>query len=291
MRCALVGFLLLLPVTTLTAQDAKYAITLKEDAKGDKIRVTTNDESKVKVAFSLMGQMFNQDVVKSLTQAYTEEILEAPPKKGEKPLKMRRDYGKVEQVKEGKRKVLPYSSMTVLIEKKGDKFRFTVDGEEYTGADAEPLEEEFNKKDDIPLSNEDFLPGKPIAIGEEWTVKIDKIVESFSKGGPFKLDPKTTTVTGKMTKVMEKNGHKFGIIELDMNLGVNELDLDGQDVKAKAGSRVKGKTILEVAIDGSSHTGSEKTTIDFDIVAEIPNGTMKFTGTAKLTRSVEDLGK
>ena len=133
------------------------------------------------------------------------------------------------------------------------------------------------------------MPDRPVKPNETWTVDADKVVKSFESGGPFKLDKDTTKVTGKLVKVYDKGGKQFGVIEMSMVLGVKELDIDGQELAMKAGSKVTAAVTLDVCIDGSAHTGTEKGTMKFDLNGEIPNGTLTVKGQAKYEKVAEDL--
>ena len=105
------------------------------------------------------------------------------------------------------------------------------------------------------------------------------------------MDAKATRITGKLTKAYEKGGRRFGAIDLDITLGVKELRVDGQEIAMKPGSTIKATMTLDVCIDGTAHTGTEKGSMTFDLKGDIPNGSLAVTGTAKFDKSVEDLGK
>jgi hypothetical protein len=197
-------------------------------------------------------------------------------------------YTLAERTKDGETAKLSYHGKTVVIEKKGDKYTFTVDGQELDEEDAEELDEEFNQ-DDIPLDNSDFLPDKPVKLNETWTVDAAKVAKAFEAGGPLGLDAKATRITGKLTKVYTKDGRRFGTLDLDITLGVKELRVDGQEIAMKPGSTIRATMTLDVCIDGSAHTGTEKGTMTFDLKGDIPNGSLAVTGTAKFDKSSEDL--
>jgi hypothetical protein len=271
------------------AQEKTYEIKLKKEAKGDRVKVATTDAGDMTFLLEVMGQEMKKGEKKTVKLAYTEEVL-ARPAGAAKPTKLTRTYQTAQRVKDGGKKVFVYQGKTVLIEKKGDKYVFTVDGQPLDEEDAEELEEEFNKKDDIPLENEDLMPNKPVRLNETWTVDAGQVVKAFESGGPLTLVKDKTTVTGKLTKVYDKGGRRFGVIELNLDLGVKELKLDDQELATKPGSRVTAKITLDACIDGTAHTGTETGTVTFDLKGDIPNGSLAVTGTAKYDRTAEDLG-
>jgi hypothetical protein len=283
---ALAG-LIALPVL---AQEKTYEIKLKKEAKGDRVKVASTDAGDMTFLLEVMGQEMKKGEKKTVKLAYTEEVLERD-EKAKKPTKLKRTYQTAQRVKDGGKKTFVYQGKTVLIEKKGDKYVFTADGQPLDEEDAEELEEEFNKKDDIPLENEDLMPDKPVKLNETWTVDADKVAKAFESGGPLSVVKDKTKVTGKLTKVYDKDGRRFGVIELDIVLGVKDLKVDDQELAMKPGSKVTVKVTLDVCIDGTAHTGTETGTMTFDLKGEIPNGSLAVTGTAKFDKSQEDLGE
>jgi hypothetical protein len=281
---ALAGFL----AAPVLAQDASHAIKLKKEAKGDRVKVASTDIGDMKFKLELMGREDVKEEKKTVKLAYTEEIVEKA-KDARDATKLRRSYTTAERTTDGEKARLPYHGKAVVIEKKGDKYTFTVGGQELEEEDAEELEEEFNQGD-IPLDNEDFLPAKPVKVGETWTVDAKKVAEAFDADGPLALDVKTTRIAGKLVKVYEKGGRRFGVMDLDLTLGVRELRVDGQEIAMKPGSTVRAKITLDACIDGTAHTGTEKGTMTFDLKGDIPNGSLTVTGTAKFDKSSEDLG-
>ena len=271
-------------------QDRTYDIKLKKESEGDRVEVAETDAGTMAFKLELMGVEKAEEEKKTLKSAYTEEVVEKP-EGARKPTKLKRTYTVAERVKDGEAEKLPYHGKTVVIEKKGGGYVFTVDGKELAEEDAEELAEEFDPDKDIPLENEDFLPGKPVKLNETWTVDAAKIAMAFDAAGPLALRPEKTRITGKLTKVYEKGGKTFGVIELDLTLAVKELKVDGQELAMKPGSTIKAKFTLDVCIDGTSHTGTEKGTMTFDLNGEIPNGTLSLKGTAKFDKKAEDLGK
>ncbi len=271
-------------------QDATHELKLKREAKGDRVRVASTDAANLRFLFAVMGQELKKTDTKVEKLAYTEEILEYDAK-AKKATKLTRAYTVAEEAEDGKKKTQAYAGKTVLIEMKGAKYAFFVDGRELDEDDTEDLDREFNEKDDIPLDNADLMPDKPVKVNETWTVSAKKVAEAFDAGGPLSIDPDNTKVTGKLVKVYEKGGKRFGVMELTMVLAVKELRLDEDTFTMKAGSKVTATMTLDACIDGSSHAGTEKGSLTFELTGDLPNGKIEIGGTAKYDKTVEDVGK
>ena len=89
-----------------------------------------------------------------------------------------------------------------------------------------------------------LLPPKDVKAGEEWTVDPKQAASGLKV--PF--DPKGSKASGKLVKVYEKGGHRFGVMELKADL-VLKLPDGG---KGKLEYEVK----IDAAIDGKSTLGT-----------------------------------
>ena len=273
------------------ADDEKtYEIKLKPEAAGDRINVTKSDVSKNSAIIDVMGQKNENVEKKTVKFSYTEELLERDVK-AKVSTKLKRSYTQAEKTVDGAKTKFSYLDKTVLVVRVDGKFTFTVDGDELDDDEAEDLNEEFNKKDEVPLHDEDLLPKKPVKIGETWVVDTAMVVKSFESVVPFTLDVEKSKVVGKLLKVYQKDDKQFGTIEMNVTLVVKEFKLDGQEIELKPGSTMVITSITEQCIDGTSHALNEKSTIKMDLTGEIPNGTLKIGASAELTKTVEDIGK
>src|SRR5262249_33209296 len=138
-------------------------------------------------------------------------------------VKLTRKYTKAQALEEGKVVKLPYEGKTVVIEKMGDKFRFTIDGgEELTGKDAERLDKEFNAKDKSGLGKKgkDFekmlLPKGKVAVGESWKIDAAPLLDEIKKSGEIVVDADKFSMTARLTKAYPKGGRQFGVIRLEL---------------------------------------------------------------------------
>src|SRR5207302_10305241 len=111
---------------------------------------------------------------------YKEEIVEK--EKGKKATKLRRVYDKAVSTEEGKDKDLPYSGKTLLIEKKGGKYTFQIEGGDALSDKQVPnLAEEFARQQDEEQLQEQFLPKKAVAVNDGWEIDKDALKTLFAK--------------------------------------------------------------------------------------------------------------
>ena len=268
-----------------SAADETYTIKLYKSKKGEKADHEKNEESKNNVVINVMGQTMKQEMTGSKKEAYTEEILERKDgDKDKKATKLTRTYTVAEKTEKGETTKAVYTGETVLIEKKGDKYEFTMKGKMLKEDEAPDLFKSFNKSDDEP-QNEDFLPKDPVKVGESWKVPADKTEKMFKALGEekMKIDAKKSTVGGKLLKAYKKDGAQFGTIELNLTLFVTGIDLGGgQFADTKAGSKMDLKATIDTCIDGTVEYEDGKMDVGIDLTAELPNnGSVTISGTSK----------
>ena len=191
---------------------------------------------------------------------FQEEIVTRPAK-AEKTTKLVRKYDVAEVSKGGKRTVFPYQGKTVTIEKKGDKYTFTVGGKELTGDDVEELQSEFNKHEDIPLEDRDLLPVKPVKVGETWAVSTEKVMKAFA-AAELKVLVSTTVVevgvnVPNASLIIIHDAERFGLAQLHQLRGRVGRGADQSyciligDPKSDVGKlRLKTMTDLPIQVDG-----------------------------------------
>jgi hypothetical protein len=249
-----------------------YTIKVKEQA--DRARVHKSDawRNQFKLAGSEGNVLKEQDEKKGNEEDYTEEVLE---RKGKKRLRLKRQYAKARVVDGAETRILPYEGKMVLIEKKGDRYTFRLEGdEELTGKDASQLESEFNRKKDRP-SNEEFekliLPGKAVKVGETW--KLDKalLAKLLPSDKEVTVDTQKSKAVGKLTKVYRKDGRQFGVIDVQVHLFPKAISADGKEITLTPTSKVTVTMKMDVCIDGSVATGVATVSLVFHIESVLPS--------------------
>lgn len=161
------------------------------------MKVTFEGKTATAVSFTVMGKSQSKEDVKTRSMVYIDEILENADK-GDTATKIKRTYEKAVVGKDGQDDKMPIEGRTVLIEKKGDKYTFTVDGAALTGESLNLLNVDFNKPDG-KLSQDFFLPKKPVKPGETWKIDAAGIIKSLSASG-FAMDESKTTATSTLKK-------------------------------------------------------------------------------------------
>src|SRR5262245_2677591 len=113
---------------------------------GQRVKVTVEEKAATKTSFTIGGNTQSKDEVKTKSLVYIDDVIENP-KNEKRPGKLKRTYEKAVVGVDGKSNSLPVEGKTVVIEKSGDKYSFTVDGQGVAGEALKLLEDEFNKSD------------------------------------------------------------------------------------------------------------------------------------------------
>jgi hypothetical protein len=219
------------------AEDA-YTIKIKKGGKGDTRQVDGRDaeETTFKVEGPDGKVLENKEEKKASTQAYRETILERPDA-DKKATRLRRHYTRARVQTGGAERTLPYEGKTVLIEKKGGKYHFTVEGGgELTGRDAEKLDKEFAKHDSGDLLEQALLPRKAVRVNETWKIDPKPLLEDMA---PLEADEGKVAGTGKLLRAYRKDGKQFGVLEFRVEVPLKGTFRAGDDkVQVQPGSKV-----------------------------------------------------
>lgn len=256
----------------LHAAEETYLLKVYQSKKGDKQDVEKSNKGVNKITVNANGTNSNQEALTGDHEVYTEEILEM--KAGDKrPLKLTRKYATAEKTGKGKTVKAVYSGETVLIEKKGKEFEFSIDGRALSKDEAPDLFKTFNKSDDEP-SDQDMLPTEAIKVGGTWKVPAEKSETMFKTLGvdEMKIDVKKSSIEGKLLKAYKKDGAQFGVLELTISVFLSEIDLGGQFAPTKAGSKIVIVGTIDTCIDGTVNREDAKKVVTIVVTAELPNG-------------------
>ena len=253
--------------------DETYTIKIKEAAKGETVQVNASDttDSRSKLVDPEGKALFDKDEKAVKESVYTETILDREPGK-HRPSKLERHYDKAQVTTGGKTRELPYQGKTVIIEKKDGTYHFRIEGgEELQGDDAKPLTEEFNRGGD-----EDFdmqkavLPGKAVAVNDTWKLDMAPLVATFTKATKMQLDADKATGTGKLVKVYQKDGSRFGVMELHLDMPIKEIGEGKSKVALQAGSKWTMDITSDGCIDGSRLDGTRKSLSKIEANGQVP---------------------
>jgi len=263
------SFLAILTLTVAARAEDTYTIKLKHSPDvGKSITVTdtstTTAQNKVTDAD---GNVVGDDKkhVEKKEEVYTETVLE----KGDKrPNKYKRSYEKAIRTRDGKAEALSYEGRTIIFEKKGGKYTVTAEGEKPISKD--DLEELTSTANQSSLGEEElFIPTKPVKVGDTWKMEPKKIAESFPGG----LDAARTSGEVKLTKVYQKEGHPYGILDVTLKLAVPVA----KGVTFEKEPMLVFKVTLDTAIDGSSTSGVLTGTGSLSSKGTVEQGGKKFT--------------
>ncbi len=247
-------------------QDA-VEIKIAYPKAGQKAKVTVEEKATTKTTFTVGGNTQSKDEVKTKSLVYVDDVIENP-KNEKRPDKVRRTYEKAVVGADGNTKKLPVEGKTVLIEKTGDKYAFTVDGQPVTGEALKLLEDEFNKsKEKDPT---------------------DDLVKAVGEGG-LKLDKDKLMATGKLVKVYKKEGRQFGVIEFAVDGPITGLG-EKAPVTVKEG-KMTMKLTGDGCIDGSAPAGTSSSAMTFDITGTTQGIDLKVTVEMTEKRTTEEVKK
>ena len=274
--------------------DEAYAIKIKEPGKGDVAVVDRTDktDSQTKLVDPSGKALLDKAETTEKVAAYRETVLEKEPGK-RRATRLERQYDKAQLTTGGKARDLPYQGKTVLIEKKDDKYHFRIKGgEELEGDDARQLNEEFNKDPDEEFDlQKAVLPGKAVGVNDSWKLDMGPLVTSFSRATKMQIDADKAEGSGKLVKVYDKDGARFGVMELHLDLPLKEIGEGKNKVAVQAGSKWTMDITLDGCIDGSRIDGTRKSVSKIDAGAVVPLGDMKGKLTILATGNSQETSK
>jgi hypothetical protein len=242
---------------TVLAQEA-VTIKLKELGKGETAEVEkTETVTLAKKTTDAKGKESNENFTLTTTTAFKETILERDGNKP--PTKLEREYTKAQVKVGGMGDDLPYSGKTVVIEKKGDKYTFTIKGgAELKGPAAQSLDQEFNNKSADSADLEKLLlPKGAVKPNDEWKLDMAAILKGM-KDESMDADVAKATGTGKLVKVYQKDGKPFGEMRFTMTVPLKSAGKGDEKVTFKEGGKTTFDVSMDACIDGTLNTGQSK---------------------------------
>jgi hypothetical protein len=277
------------------APGAEYTMKFKDITAGDVAHITeTRTSESTSTATDATGKVLKEDHSSGgETFVYTQTILEKPDK-SKTPTRVRRQYERAEKKSGDKTMPMGFHGKTVLIEKKGGKWRFQYEGgPELALADAMIVYRDFHEGGTSPEDQRKrLLAKKPVKVGETWPLDAEAIARQREKALLFRLDPAKAVGRGKLQRAYQQNGHQFGVLEFTVDTPIVAIGKD----KVDEGSRLSQKLSLDGCIDGTSGTLSiteeEKTNISGALTGgggKSGKLTMNVQAKAQVTR--KDLGK
>lgn len=201
-------------VAPAAGQDGPVEIKPGFPKVGDRVKTVVTEKTETKTT-PAGGKAKVESKVVSMT--FTDEIVTAAA--GKRPTKLNRTYDKTSaSTNGGKAAALPVQGKTVLIEKKLNKYAFTIDGKAVDEAVQTMLDEEFNTVGQNPL----LMAPTKAKMGDGWEIDRAKIVTALGSKD-LQLDKTKAEGTGKFPLVEMRGERRFGKVQLEANAAVTSL--------------------------------------------------------------------
>lgn len=274
-------------VTALTVKaDDSYTFKLYKSKKGDKTENVRKESYKTNVIVDIDGTKSKENTTSGSHEVYSDEILEMNERG--RATKLIRHFTVAETTQKGENTTAVYAGKSVLIELKGDKFEFSVDGKMLGEDEAPELFKRYNEKKSDEPKTDDFLPSVAVKVGDGWKVLDDKCEMVFKAIGEqkMKFDTKKSSIEGKLLKAYKKGDAQFGIVELNMTMFVTEINTGEEFLTTTEDSKLVVNVVLDLCIDGSVEFEHVKMELTPNITIEVPDrGSVLIQGTSTLMSS------
>lgn len=284
-RCAVGFFFVALFGLSAVAQEA-VPIKIAHPRAGERARVTIDEKMTTKSVYTIQGMAQNKDEVTTKSFIYTDEVIENT-KNTKRATKLKRTYEKAVLGKDDSTKPLSVEGKTVLIEKKGNKYSFTVDGQAIDADAIKLLQDEFDKPDGKDVRDIMF-PMKSVKPGESWKIDAADMIKAIGETGPI-FDKDKLTATGTLVKAYKKDGKQFGVIEFNLETPVTGFGAKNP-LKLSEG-KMTLKLIGDGCIDGSAATGKATTKMSLAFSGSVMNIDVKAAIESTENRTTELLPK
>jgi hypothetical protein len=253
------------------AAEEKYAILFRAPDVGEPIRVEKEETltTRMVVHDGLGRKTLDRQEKQVESFTYNETLLEKTREGGVG--KLRRRYEKAQLKVDKSTRAYAFEKRTVYIRSEGRKCRFFYEGElPLDGADAAPLDREFNGGDEKFLLTS-VLPTKPIPVGADWTFDMGPPIKDFVRTGRFAVDKAWATGSGHLTKATPTGGAQYGQVHLRMDIPIVAMAVTGKDrIPVLSGSRATFELSLDLCIDGSLPNATFIGTCDVKSSADLP---------------------
>lgn len=214
-----------LVVASAPGQDGPVEIKPGFAKTGDRVKTVVTEKTETKTT-PAGGKEKAESKVVSLT--FTDEIVTAAV--GKRPTKLNRTYDKTSaSTNGGKAAPLAVQGKTVVIEKKGPKYAFALDGKAVDAATLALLDEEFNAAAQNPL----LMAPTRAKMGDGWEIDRAKLVAALGSK-ELQLDKAKSEGTGKFPLVEMRGERRFGKVQLEATAAVTSLG-DKSALQLKSG--------------------------------------------------------
>ena len=228
---------------------AAYTLAFKDIVKGDSFDVMKDRDATATITVK------NVNTTTKLKDRYrfeyAETILDTSPD-DPRPTKVSRAYKTAEKADQnGRMEKRSYVGKTVTIERFMKGYKYVVG----TGQSL-PAAEQIEMNQDFTTAswklNQNF-PNKPVKVGDTWDVDFAAIT-AIASNPVGKYDKDRSKITGKLAKVYEKDGRRWGVVELKIVMVIDTFATNGSPIKGD----VNTETTFDIVIDGSLRAGTMK---------------------------------
>ena len=107
----------------------------------------------------------------------------------------------------------------------------------------------------------------------------------------MKVDAGKSKGVNRLAKAYTKDGGRYSVVKTTARLVLSELTMEDNAVPLDAGSAITVDSAVDARFDGGSPAGGQTGVMTIKLSGDLPNGTIKLTGTSKLSKTVEVLGR
>ena len=233
------------PDDALIAVKIKY---LPDAGKGMTRRDSQKEPTSIKFHFGTDKPDKEQKSTSSEETNYTEVVL---TKTAKNPGKFLMHFDKATKSEDDKPENLVYQGRTIQFELKDGKYQWTA---------GKPVIDDKDKgfaalvkkvNDDLRVDTDElFIPARDVRVGEEWPIDNKLVKDAFASDAD--VDISSGTARAKLVKVYQKEGKKYGSIEIAIKATVKGVDI--MSFNPPGILEVTGT--LDAPIDGSSTAGT-----------------------------------
>jgi hypothetical protein len=281
---------LCLALAPLPALAQEFTLKLRQAAANEPVEAQRSDQLKVELKLSdaAGNAVQGRKEARTLTLVFRETGLDRA--EGEwRFTSLQRDYRKAERHRDGGKDVLPYQGKTVVIDKKEGKYNFRIGDDLLDGKEAEELENEFRQSGRIGLNGDAWLPKNPVKVGAGWKIDVAPFTRDLARANNCILDEGRGSGAGKLLKVFEKDGRRFGELEANLEFVITHLLDPKNGIKTPC---QEGRLLLRIhtiaCIDGSREQSVTRVTLESDVRAEFSAGGVKHSLSVGVRATLEE---
>lgn len=263
------------------------AVRLAKPAAGDRVRVVVDSTQTATQTDRVFGQESDKTVKKVFRATFVDEFVVPRDADGARE-KLVRTYEKYEASLDGKAQPAPPLNVPITIEKKADRYAYTVDGKPLADAVVAVLESEFGRRQGTRGDN--VAPDKPVTAGESWNLDPVEVFKGYGGAGQVPLALDKAKLTAKLLAVEKRSGRPFGSIELAAQFPVKDFGAD-KGYKLKPGTLLSYRETIEGSLDGLAAPGKSVLAVSSRIQLDSEQASVVYAVETRTTVTTDPLPK